>query len=236
MLFVLFINDLPKVIPVRSEAALYADDTKIYQQISCEDNAQHLQQTLTNLATWSATNNIKFNEGKCKVLTVSCKKEPITCPYQLGYTTISRVQKEKDLGITISSDLSWGLHIHAITAKANKLLRLLRRTCPFLTETRVRCTLYLTIVKSQLCYASKVWSPHINAQKLHLEQVQRYATRWILRVRKGELGYRERLLKLNLLLLCYGHEINDLLFFYKALYGLTNINVHEHVSFVTHNP
>ncbi len=61
MLLVLFINDLPNVIPVRSEAALYADDTKIYQQISCEDDAQHLQQTLTNLATWSATNNIKFS-------------------------------------------------------------------------------------------------------------------------------------------------------------------------------
>ena len=32
----------------------------------------------------------------------------------------------------------------------------------------------------------------------------------------------------------YSREINDLVFFYKALYGLTNINVHEHVSFVTH--
>ena len=57
----------------------------------------------------------------------------------------------------------------------------------------------------------------------------------LLTTKKGELSSRERLLKLNLLPLCYSREINDLVFFYKALYGLTNINVHEHVSFVTHN-
>ena len=72
---------LHDVIPVRSEAALYTGDRKVYQQISWKDDAQHVQQTLTNLAIWSATNNFLFNEGKCKMLTVSHKKEPITSLY-----------------------------------------------------------------------------------------------------------------------------------------------------------
>ena len=38
---------------------------------------------------------------------------------------------------------------------ANKLLGLLKRTCPFLTEIQVPHTLYLAIVKSQLCYAGE---------------------------------------------------------------------------------
>ncbi|CAB4017509.1 Hypothetical predicted protein, partial [Paramuricea clavata] len=192
MLFVLFINDLPDIIPEKSEAAFYADDTKTFRKITCEDDARQLQQTLTNLATWSNTNNMRFNELKCKVLTVSRKKQPVDFTYRLGSTTLTHVEKEKDLGVTMTGNLSWDSHIHEITAKANKLLGLLKRTCPFLTDVNVRRTLYLSL---------------------------RRATRWILKARKGDSSYNERLVDLNLLPLCYDREIKDLMFFYKALYG-----------------
>lgn len=99
MLFVLFINDLPDV-------ALYADDTKALSSITPEDDAQHLQQALFNLATWSYNNNNKFNDSKCKVLTVSRKKQPVPFTYQLGSANLLRVQEEKDLGVTSTSNLS----------------------------------------------------------------------------------------------------------------------------------
>lgn len=70
MMFVLFINDLPNCIPEDSKAALYADETDTFRQITSEEDTHQLQQTLTNLNTWSDNNNIKFNESKCKVLTI----------------------------------------------------------------------------------------------------------------------------------------------------------------------
>jgi hypothetical protein len=59
--------------------------------------------------------------------------------------------------------------------------------------------------------------------------------RWILKARKGDSSYNERLVDLNLLPLCYDREIKDLILFYKALYGISDLNVHDYVSFVTHN-
>jgi hypothetical protein len=41
------------------------------------------------------------------------------------------------------------------------MLGILKRTCPLIRDTKVRRTLYLTLVKSKLCYATEVWAPAI---------------------------------------------------------------------------
>ena len=86
---------------------------------------------------WSDENNIKFNVSKCKILSVTQKKNPLMNDYFLGSTKLLRVQEEKDLGVTISNNLMCNCHINSITAKANKLLGLLKRTCPLLTGVKV---------------------------------------------------------------------------------------------------
>lgn len=134
----------------------------------------------------------------------------------------------------MTSSLSWDSHVHTIIAKANKLLGLLKRTCPFLTDVSVRRSLYLALVKSQLCYATQVWSPAQFSLKSQLERVQRRATRWILGTRIGEMSYRDRLIKLNLLPLAYDRELKDLVFLYKCLNNYTDLNILNFVSFVSH--
>ena len=194
-------------------AALYADDTKLYRNITSVSDWERLQQALTNLDAWSRDCNIKFNASKCKVLTVTRKKSPVSYDYYLGPEKLLRVQEEKDLGVIISSKLLWESHIHAIIAKANKLLGLLKRTCPLLTDTKVRRTLYLSLVKSQLCFATEIWSPAHSSLKAKVERVQRRATRWILRTKLGEISYKDRLLALQVLPLTYDREVKDLVFF-----------------------
>ena len=153
-------------------AALYADDTKLYRNITSVSDWERLQQALTNLDAWSRDCNIKFNASKCKVLTVTRKKSPVSYDYYLGPEKLLRVQEEKDLGVIISSKLLWESHMHATIAKANRLLGLLKRTCPLLTDTKVRQTLYLSLVKSQLCFATEIWSPAHSSLKAKLERVQ----------------------------------------------------------------
>ena len=114
------------------------------------------------------------------------------------------------------------------------MLGLLRRTCPLLTNTKVRRSLYLSLVKCHLDYATQVWSPALTSLKIEIENVQRRATRWILKQRKGEKSYKERLVTVKLLPLCYDREVKDLVFFYKAMHGYINLDVNNFVSFVTH--
>ena len=54
VLFAIFINDLPNVLPDETSAALHADDTKVYKSIKLEDDCQILQHTLTSLECWSS--------------------------------------------------------------------------------------------------------------------------------------------------------------------------------------
>ena len=78
LLFVVFINDLPEFIPNQSKTALFADDTKLYRSISSISDCESLQCDISSLNDWSQNSNMKFNALKCKVLTITCKKSPVT--------------------------------------------------------------------------------------------------------------------------------------------------------------
>ena len=144
LLFTLFINDLPDEAAYGVKVSLETDDTKLYRNVSSEEHCDLIQDSLSNMHVWSQRNNIRFNTSKCKVLTVTKKKTPIAFDYTLDGTALTRVSEEKDLGVIITSTLSWDSHIHTITAKANKLLGLLKRACPLLTGVSVRHSLYLS--------------------------------------------------------------------------------------------
>lgn len=174
---------------------------------------------LNNLEVWSSKNSIQFNPSKCKILTVTRKRNPITYPYKLTSNDLVRCDEEIDLGITITYNLMWDSHIAKIRSTANKCLGLLKRTCYDLPDTRVRRALYLCPVKSHLSYGSQVWSPETATLKKRIEGVQRRASLWILRLKHGNLTYVDRLKKLDLLPLSYDREIKDLIFYYKCRYG-----------------
>ena len=150
MLFVIFINGLPDVVPDCISTGLYADDTKLYRNVSTIDDCEKLQDALTELSSWSYQNNMNFNASKCKVLSITRKVNPLHFQYHMDSTKLLRVNEEKDLGVIITENLSWESHLTCICANANKLLGLLERTFFSVIDSSVRKTLYLTLVKSKL--------------------------------------------------------------------------------------
>ena len=92
-------------------------------------------------------------------------------------------------------------------------------------STQTRRTLYLSIVRCQLGYATQAWSPQSIGLLKRVENVQRRATKLILKLPFFcNVTYNTRLKLTNLLPISYWHEFLDIVFFYKAVNNLVFID------------
>ena len=63
MLFVLYVNSLPDVVR-SSQIAPFADDTKVFKEITSTRDAEQLQEDLSDLVTWSDSASLNFNYNR----------------------------------------------------------------------------------------------------------------------------------------------------------------------------
>ena len=129
LFFIIYINDLPGIISKDSSIALYADDSKLYRIINSPDDMSSFQGDLDKISDWCKENKMKINTKKCKIMRITRKRSPLVRDYFINDQSLESVHIYKDLGLLTSSNLSWNSHVDSITAKANKVLGLMKRTC-----------------------------------------------------------------------------------------------------------
>jgi hypothetical protein len=179
LLFLLYENDLPSSI-ASSSIATYADDTKIFREINCLNDATALQEDLSNFQASSTNAGLQLNASKCKAVCVTRRRKKIEYPYNLKDKTLETSEHERDLGVWISNNLKWRKQVLEQCAKANKLSGFVKRSTRNITSQSTRRTLYLTLVGSQVGYATQVWSPQSVEHIAQLERIQRRASKYIL--------------------------------------------------------
>ena len=157
-LFLLYVNDLLEA-PTSSRATMFADDTKIFSLIKSQDDVIALQTGLGSLEHWSTVSGLSFNQSKCKRQMLTRKKVPVTSSYKLHDSIVSSTDSERDLGVWVSSDLTWKKQVNEQTAKANKIMGYARRNTLSIKNTAARQASYLGLVRSRFGYATQVWSP-----------------------------------------------------------------------------
>ena len=219
VLFLLYVNDLPDSVST-SQVAMFADDTKLFSTIKCQNDAVLLQNDLRYLEYWSSKSGLMFNELKCKQQQITRKIKPITTTYMLNDQQLGTTDTERDLGICVSSNLTWTTQVRQQVSKASKLLGYIRRNTMFVTDISPRRTLYLALVRSHFGYCSQIWAPQ-NIDLINmLERTQRRATKYILNLPfSTDIDYRTRLRSLQLLPVSSWHEYLDLTLFFKITHG-----------------
>ena len=131
------------------------------------------------------------------------------------------MEARKDLEVLVTKRLKWNSQVLAACSKANRMLGFLRRSAFDTYNQRARKLLYLSLVRSNLAYCSQVWAPQAVNLILDIERIQRRATKFILSLRyQSEVSYKQRLLKIGLLQLCYWHEFLDSVYVFKCLVSL----------------
>ena len=246
-LFLLYVSQISTIL--RNFTSLFADDTKIFSYLlNLHDNLpsvadeetihtpKSLQEDINIVTNWSEKYQMSFNLSKCHVLhlghrnprahyTMYKQHNTITTrdetSYFLQFHTLDDVEEEVDLGVTVDSKLKFSKHIDLKISKANKLLGLIRHTFKFLTAETLT-TLYKSLVRPHVEYATPAWSPHLKGDRDKLERLQRRATKLVPELR--DKPYEERLRSLKLPTLHFRRLRADLLLIYKYTHNLIKLD------------
>ena len=228
ILFLIFINDIASCVSY-STLRCFADDTRICRSINTIENMTELQHDLKEVTKWSVKNNMALHEDKFEYIChLSNKRNPLhELPFvheqfqykTLSGTTLRPVEQLRDLGITVSKDLSWTSHIRSISDKARKMAAWVFSVFHS-RSTTVMVTLYKSLVRSHLEYCSPLWNPIKVGDIQELESVQRTFTSKIHGLQ--HLHYWERLKALSLMSLQRRRERYIVMHMWKILHGVTS--------------
>ena len=228
LLFACFVNDLPEAL--LTDALMFADDVKLYRRVDNQADVRSMQGELDKLCKWSEMWKLKLNPGKCRVLTLTLKRNPVIGNYVIGGEMLERVNVMRDLGVLLDSKLTFGDHVEHTVRKANRALGLLIRTFatgkrgrPFNgTKHRAILSTYYANVRSILEYCSVVWG---GAARTHMQRVERVQEKFLVwlcaccNVRGVSFAYPDLAAHFNVSTMAARFKQHDLMFIR---------NVHRH--------
>ncbi|XP_054287986.1 uncharacterized protein LOC129003715 [Macrosteles quadrilineatus] len=168
---------------------------------------------------------MSVNPSKCSCITYHRIKSPVMYVYSISGTSIPRSQCIKDLGVIFSSDMGFSGHIDHISNKANKMLGFIARFSRGIDNPSALRSLYCSLVRQLVEYASPVWSPYTVGNRTRLEALQRR----FLRLVGVQLGFayldvpvEELSSNLNLSPLALRRDVADVILLWKIVNGHMN--------------
>lgn len=113
------INDL---VVENARSWKYVDNTTISETMA-KGELSNAQRYRDKVIQWSLENRVQLNTEKCKEMRISfTKSQQEFEPILINGDTLEVVENVKLLGLNISSNLTWNIHINEIVKKASKRL------------------------------------------------------------------------------------------------------------------
>jgi hypothetical protein len=135
MLFLFYINDLPKVVNDNNEPILFADDTSIVvRNPNLVEFKNNLISAFQQLNAWFNTNllSLKYNKTQFIQFRTTSNQTQLDISYNNRY--IPNDTNTRFLGITIDSSVSWKQHIDNLMVKLSRACYAIRSLRPFISH------------------------------------------------------------------------------------------------------
>jgi len=225
ILFLIYINDLTFYIPNNVSKCLFADDLKIFQVFKNSENTNSLQNALNIISQWSSDWALEISTQKTFVLNIGSKNPKYT--YTLNGDILQITSVIKDLGITITNDLSFDLHYKIIISKAyaraSSVLNSIHTSNP-----KVWALAFKSYVRPLLEYATVIWSPKTKYLVEKIEKIQKWYTRIALsKCKITYKSYSQRLILFNLESLALRRSLYDLSTIYRIIFKFTHLSSND---------
>ena len=190
-LFLLYINDI--VEKINTNIRLFADDTSLFTVIENQESIQLLNEDLIEIAQWSDDWLIILNQTKTNSMTFTRKKVTNWDDAKFNNVVIKDNKTHTHLGITFSSDATWGDHTQKIYEKAATRLNIMRML-KYDIDRKSLHQFYISFIRPTLEYGNIIWDNCTKQQSDLLESIQLDAARIITGLRKGtshDILYKE---------------------------------------------
>ena len=115
LLFLVYINDLHKVVK-HSATHHFADDTNLlYPNVSLKKINKHVNHDLRSIVHWLRANRISLNVDKTEIILFRPKRKTITkkLNFRISGQKINIGTQTKYLGLVLDEHLTWTTHIKA---------------------------------------------------------------------------------------------------------------------------
>jgi hypothetical protein len=153
---------------------LYADDLKLYGPSGDVTARALLQSGVDAVSTWCEANDMVISIQKCLTL---CSHQQ-SHVYTLNGIAIPVVNSARDLGITMTPELDFDLHINQLLRSASIATSLIFR-CFLIKSPEFYINIYRSLVIPKFLYCSEVWRPYM---RKHVEAIERVQRRFLRRV------------------------------------------------------
>jgi hypothetical protein len=194
----------------------FADDTKLFDKVTTAAQCKIIQDDLARLEQWSRDWQMPFNT---EVMHLGRNNQHYL--YYLANQPLGEVEEEIDLGMYITSDLKSSKQCQIAYNKAIKILAVINRTVTYKNRS-VLLSLYKSLVRPLLEYATPAWSPHYTKDKLLLERAQHRFTRMVTGLK--QLEYAERLRALDIWSLEERRNRADLIEVFRIIKGFSTVS------------
>ena len=177
LIFLLYINDLPNVVP-KSHTVLFADDTTLsFRNSNIDLLTSEITESLAKFNEWSVANRLSINFEKTNSMLITTKRvSESEISVRMGSHQIEFIPSVKYLGVTLDRHLKFDMHINAISLKVSKSIGIMYRLKKLLPPTCLR-SIYFSLIQTYFQYCVSVWGGTYSCHLSSLVVLQKRAVR-----------------------------------------------------------